>query len=133
MYEISCSNCSTKWLIYAIHDHRWCLARYYLAQTHVYDYHSCSYQNKTTSNNVATASVNENNPEHGKDNEMLNFWDDENSDVNEHDTIDTTVNNGNEDSTLSKFIACHRNISLQKYTDKIRHFVEFECKFLSSW
>ena len=54
--------------------------------------------------------------------------DDDNSNGNDNDSIDTTFNDSNEDPTLRKFIACHRNISLQNYTDKVRRYLEFECK-----
>ena len=120
LHEVTCINCSIKWLVCSVHDVRWCSRRYINAQKHVQTVHLCvdtpSFFN--TSDNQNHTSL---------DYDSFNFDDNESVESN----CSTVVNKHNSQSLLpesliERFISCHHDVDFSDYNKKVRRFLTSE-------
>ena len=107
LYEIVCSKCRNKWLICAIHSHRWSQLRYRLAENHV----------KSAHQNISNTSINS----LSSDIICLPATEDstESNDFNSHDEASLNITSVDDYSVpdlssyslpIQNFIKCHRPI-----------------------
>ena len=117
LFEIRCSRCKTKWLVCPIHDLRWSRLRYCYAQEHVANTHQT----------VVSDSTNKNIHHLKNQDSLLNEDIDAMSPLESYvcDDIEyvSHCSDNSNDVTLDKFILCHRNISFETYSEKVRRFL----------
>ena len=125
LYEIVCSKCRNKWLICAIHGHRWSQHRYRIAENHVKGAHqniSNISLNSLSSNSVClpvTEDSTESNDFNSNGEARLNI-----TTLDDCSVSDLSA----ESIPMQKFIKCHRKISLVEYNDKVKRYIDCESK-----
>ena len=125
LFEIVCSKCRNKWLICAIHDHRWSQRRYRFAENHVKSAHQNI--NKDSLSNLS----NKNNSL--PINEDVTQPDDFSCNEDTCTIIENTVNlsafDRSPDSiSFQNFVKCHKDISFLQYNDKVKRYIDCESK-----